>query len=315
MADPVFLNWDENKQKNFRRGVVTVRHRLHKAPEFTEGALAALIERHRAELTDFCTMGEDPSDRDSWRAGAAKGLDGATVLDAVRRGKLWINLREGMNQDAVYRPLFDGVLRQLTQLNPGFRPLRAYGNILISSPGAQVFYHSDVSETFLLHVKGLKRFRVYPARAPWVSDKALESVLHLNQTEDIPYDPAWDADADTIDLEPGDAAMWPLHAPHRVENIDGLNVSCAFEVVTRESMLKNAVLHANGALRQLGWTPRSTKATGAEAYAKLALSKGWKAGEKLARLVGVGPRVMPKSATTFDIDPEAAASYRDRAPA
>ncbi|MEO1038256.1 MAG: cupin-like domain-containing protein [Pseudomonadota bacterium] len=312
MNDPVFLNWDETKREEFRRGVVSLRHRLHKAPEFTEGSLAALIERHPDQMSDYCTMGDDPADRDSWRGGAAEGLDGRTLLNAVKNGKLWINLREAMNADAVYRPLFDATLRQLKQLNPGFQPLRAYANILISSPGAQVFYHSDVSETFLLHVKGVKRFRVYPPRDPWVSDVSLENILHHSQTEDIPFDPKWDDDAATLDLQPGDAAIWPLHAPHRVENLEGLNVSCAFEVVTRESMLKNAVLHANGALRAMGWTPRSSSPVGAQAYAKLAFSKAWKAGAKLA---GFANRPMPKSEKTFDIDPDAEASFRDRAAA
>ena len=312
MAEPVLIDWNDEKRAEFRNGVMTARHRLHLAPEFTDLALAALLKRHPRELCDFCTMGDDPADRDSWRAGDPGAASGQELLEAVRQGKLWINLREAMNTDPVYKPLFNALFAQLKQLNPGYKPIRAYGGILISSPKAQVFYHSDVSETLLLHVKGKKRFRIYPPRAPWLEDISMEEVLHKTQTEDVPYDPAWDADAAMLDLTPGDFVSWPLHAPHRVENLEGLNVSITCEVVTHESVMKNAVLHANGAMRRMGFTPKSSSPTGAQAYAKLALSKGWKAWEKVS---GAASRPLPKSDTTFDVDLASETGYRDRAPA
>lgn len=312
MTEPVLIDWNDEKRAEFRQGVMTARHRLHQAPEFTELALAALLNRHPRELTDFCTMGEDPADRDSWRAGDPGAMSGRELMEAVRQGKLWINLREAMNTDPVYKPLFDGLFSQLKKLNPGYAPLRTYGGILISSPKAQVFYHSDVSETLLLHVKGKKRFRIYPPRAPWLCDSAMENILHRTQTEDVPFDPKWDADAAQVDLNPGDFVAWPLHAPHRVENLDGLNVSITCEVVTRESVMKNAVLHANGALRRMGFNPRSSKPTGVPAYAKLALSKSWKAMEKIT---GRSSRPLPKSESTFEVDLASDTGYRDHAAA
>jgi len=312
MTEPVLIDWSETRTAEFRRGVMTARHRLHFAPEFTDFSLAALLNRHPRDLIDFCTMGDDPADRDSWRAGDPGDLDGRTLLDAVRAGKLWVNLREAVNRDAVFKPIFLALFAQLRRLNPGYRPMRAYGGLLISSPGAQVFYHSDVSETLLLHVRGRKRFRIYPPRAPWLDARCMERILHHEQTEDVPFDPRWDADAAVLDLEPRTFVSWPLHAPHRVENLDGLNVSITCVMVTRDSVLANGVHHANGVLRKVGLTPRSDSADGAQAYAKLALSKGWKAG---AKLVGAGRRPRPKSETTFDVDLESETGFTDRAPA
>jgi hypothetical protein len=310
MTEPVLVDWNSEKTAEFRSGVVQARHRLNRAPEFSDMALADLLNRHPRELCDVCTMGEDPADRESWRAGDAGALDGMELLEAVRAGKLWINLREAMNVDPVFKPLFNSLMGQLKHLNPGFNPMRAYGGILISSPRAQVFYHADVSETFLLHVRGRKRFRIYPPQAPWLEDTALEDILHKDQTEDVPYEARWDADAAQIDLQPGDFVSWPLHAPHRVENLEGLNVSITCEMVTRQSFMKNAVHHANGALRRMGFQPKSTKTTGLEAYAKLALSKSWQGWTKL---VGTGTKALPKSETTFDVDTAAEDGLRDRA--
>lgn len=309
MAQPVLIDWNDEKRTEFRHGVFTARHRLHQASEFTDFALAELIERHPPELTDICTMGEDPTDRESWRAGNRGDLSGMNLLEAVREGRLWIQLREVMNRDEAYKPFFHGLFDQLKKLNPGYAPIRAFGSIIISSQGAQAFYHADVSETVFMHVRGKKRFRVYPPHAPWLSDESMEAILHKDQTEDIPFETRWDEDAATFDLVPGDFLSWPLHAPHRVENIEGLNVSITCEVVTRDSMMKNAVLHANGALRRMGFKPKSSRATGLQAYAKLALSKTWKLGHKLFG----AKRPMPKSEILFDVDLATETGYRDRA--
>lgn len=307
MTASVLTDWDDAKTGTFRKAVTPARHALHEHPAFSDDALAELIDRRPRDMTDICTMGDDPSDQDSWRGGERGNATGAQLMEAVRAGKLWINLRHAMSDDPVYAPLFRQLFDELKAKNPGYAPVRSYGGILISSPKAQVFYHADVSETLLLHVKGRKRFRIYPAERPWLTDRSMEDILHFVAAEDVPYDAAWDADAWTKDMEPGDFVSWPLHAPHRVENIGGLNVSVTVEVVTRDSLMKNAVLHANGALRRMGWTPRSNAVKGPQALAKLAVSRGWKLYRSLR------PVTMPRSEVTFDVDVAAETGFRDRA--
>lgn len=302
----VVSGWDAGTRANFRERVVVARHNLHERPEFSDAALAALIERHPRDMTDFCTMGDLDEGAESWRAGDPGDRSGAELMDSVRKGKLWINLRRAMTDDPVYRPLFEAMVADMKRLNPGYRPLNHESGILISSPTAQVFIHSDVSETILWHVRGKKRIRVYPAEAPYVTDERMEAILHLEQTEDLPFDPSWDDACEAVDLEPGMFTSWPLHGPHRVQNLEGLNVSVTMEIVTPESMLKNGVLHANGVLRRkFGINPRSAATGGPGAYLKLVLSK---ASKKLFR----ENKPMPKSERTFDIDPDAPEGVRDR---
>ena len=159
-------------------------------------------------------------------------------------------------------------------------------------------------------MRGVKRFRTYPARLPYLNTDDVEAVLHKDKTEDIDFDPAWDAAAFTVDLHPGMAANWPLHGPHRIENQSGVNVSVPFEISTPQSRRRNAVLYANGVLRRsLGWRPRSTSTEGAGALFKLALNAGMKL---KIRLFGEAARQMPKSERTFDIDPHAPDGLVDR---
>ena len=307
MGERILTDWDESKTAIFRKEVTAARHALHEAPQFSDEALAALIDRHPRELTDICTMGEDPNDPDSWRGGERGDTSGAELMALVRQGRLWINLREAMSTDDQYRPLFDDLFDELKANNPGYAPIKAYGGILISSPKAQVFYHADVSETLLLHVKGRKRFRIYPPEAPWLTGEQMEQVLHLDVAEDIHYEPEWDADAWTKVLEPGDFVSWPLHGPHRIENVEGLNVSVTIEVVTRDSLMCNGVIHANGALRRMGWTPRSTSVKGPQAYVKLALSRAFKLYRK-----HIAPKPVPRGDVTFDVDAKSETGFKDR---
>lgn len=309
--DQFTSRWPAEAMRKFRREPVVIRHNYHEHHAFSDIALAALIERHPRELTDFCTMGEDATDHDSWRAGDPGALSGLELIEAVRKGKLWINLRHAMDMDAQYRPIYDAMLRDMRKADRGFKPLAAEAGILISSPRAQVFLHSDVSETMLWHMRGIKRFRTYPATRPYLNTDDVEAVLHKDKTEDIPFDPAWDKDAFTVDLHPGMAANWPLHAPHRIENQSGVNVSVPFEISTRRSRRRNAVLYANGWMRrQWGWTPRSTEEFGPGAWAK----RGLTAMVKLKlKLFGEPARAMPKSEQTFDIDPNAPDGFVDRA--
>ncbi len=305
--------WSEENRRKFRKQPTVIRHNYNEHHAFSDVALAALIDRHPRELTDFCTMGEDATDRESWRAGDPGTLSGLELIDAVRKGRLWINLRHAMDTDAQYRPIYEAMLRDMKKADPAFRPLSAEAGILISSPKAQVFLHSDVSETMLWHMRGIKRFRTYPAKKPYLNLDDVEAVLHKDKTEDIPYDPAWDADAFTVDLHPGMAANWPLHGPHRIENQSGLNVSVPFEISTPESRRLNAVLYANGILRRrFGYTPKSVETDGMGAFAKRMLTLAMKLKIKL---FGEKERVMPKSERTFDIDPNAPAGLVDRAAA
>lgn len=305
--------WNEDAKRDFRNKPIVIQHNYHEHHAFSDMALAALIERHPAELTDICTMGDDATDRDSWRAGRAGDVSGLELIEAVRKGKLWINLRHAMDTDPEYRPIFDAMLRDMKKADPGFKPLQTEAGILISSPTAQVFCHSDVSETMLWHMRGVKRFRTYPPRLPFLNRDDVEAVLHHDQTEDIPFDPAWDEDAFTVDLQPGMAANWPLHGPHRIENQHGVNVSVPFEISTPQSRKLNAILFANGVLRrQFGYAPQSIATTGAGAAFKQALNLAWKL---KIRLLGDDKKPMPKSEETFDIDVKAETGFTDRAAA
>lgn len=284
---PPLLDWSEDHRGEFARGVVSARHQLARLPLFTDEALAAMLDRHDRDNLDVCTMGRDPAERSSWRdVPVCRHLPGHHLIEAVHQTRLWVHARHALDTDSALKPVFAAMMDQLRHLNPGWAPLRAYGGVVIASPGAQVFLHSDISETMMFQVRGAQQVFVYPPRDPWVSDRALEGVLLGEAGEDLPYDPSWDAEAARIDMERGSFAAWPLHAPHRISFGNELSVTLVLEVVTQESLLKNAVLHANGLMRRAGFNPKSADTAGLGAAVKLAISRAAKAAGAVRRRRG-----------------------------
>ena len=91
----------------------------------------------------------------------------------------------------------------------------------------------------------------------------------------IKYDPAFEEHATCFVLEPGQMMHWPLNSPHRVENLDCLNISMTTEYWTENIRRRQMVNMANGILRtKLGITPHSRATSGPAFWAKAALQAG-----------------------------------------
>jgi hypothetical protein len=92
-----------------------------------------------------------------------------------------------------------------------------------------------------------------------------------------------------LELGPGEMAHWPLNAPHRVENMNMLNVSVTSEHWTDGITRRHKVNVANGILRhRFGWTPTSRAIAGPGYWAKAALQgalrrTSWVSNQRSAR--------------------------------
>jgi hypothetical protein len=122
--------------------------------------------------------------------------------------------------------------------------------LLISSPGAHVFYHLDTPLVMLWQLRGVKTVHVYPPRDPFVSDAHLEGVVLRESDEQLPYEFGWDRDALIHDLKPGEMMTWVQNAPHRIVNHGMVNVSLSIEFMTPKALLRANLIYANGCLRR-----------------------------------------------------------------
>jgi hypothetical protein len=236
-----------------------------------------------------------PPDR-RWIAGDAGALDGAGLIEAARRGRLWVSPCGAMTRHPTYRAVFDRLMGEFRQAT-GLAVLRAEASVLISSPKMGIFLHVDPAETMLLHVRGHKTMRVYPSDEAHVSEAALEAILLRETLTDVPYHPAMEAAAEALAMTPGDAAFWPQHRPHRVINDGDLNVSVSVEFSTPRSVMANGVLYVNGRLRRrFGVEPGSRRTAPALKPAYLAASK------VLKTLAPVKTNAPAEHVRQFDVD-------------
>ncbi len=251
-------------------------------------------------------MGDDPVAWRSWRRGVADGLSGAEILDAVKTGRIWLNLRAVNDHDPGYAALAVEVFGEVEAMTRQ-RTFRRDIGLLISSPEVQVFYHLDVPLVMLWQLRGTKTVWLYPPRAPYVDEAQIERIVLKETAEQFDYDPAWDAGADKVTLEPGAMVTWPQNAPHRIENGDMMNVSLSMEFMTPASLLRANVLYTNGMLRRaFGGRPEVQAAPDPRAFAKLGAARAIKALRRETR----GRDPLP---VTFVLSPDGAIRPLERA--
>jgi hypothetical protein len=296
----VVADWDQGEVAGFERRLIGFRHSLHERPMFSDEGLASILDRYPREALGVFTMGEDLEDWRSWRRGSAGAMSGERLLDAVRAGRLWLNLRHANQHLPEFAALCDEIASEKEAVFKT-RVLNRDLGLLISSPKARVFYHLDVPLSSLWQVRGQKQIWFYPRTEPYVQPAWLERCVHGSAEGQMPFTPAWDAIAETRALNPGDMITWAQNCPHRVDNGPMMNVSVSMEFMTPPARVRANVLHANGLLRShLGWTPKIQARPGPVMAAKLMLAAAHKAA--IARKARA-----PVLAETFKVDAAAVA--------
>ena len=195
-------------------------------------------------------MGTDPLHREDWQPVDTTDVSGKDLLAAVKSGRIWYNILRLDLFDRRYREIIDRLYSEMAQASPGFTPVSTVGTLLLSSPNAMVYYHADGPPTTLFHIRGHKRMWIYPLEERFVSQHFLEEIFGSAMDEEIPYSPEFDDYAEVFDLGPGDLVWWPQNAPHRIENLDTLNVSLSTRYHTEASERRKLVYNANRFFRK-----------------------------------------------------------------
>jgi hypothetical protein len=302
--------WRPGQIRNFGREPMLLAHRLADSPLFSDAALERLIEASPRERFHVNTMARDETDPRNWREGDMSGLSGREVMTAVAKGNIWVHLQRVHEAFDEYRELLDRLFDDIARHVPRFHSYKRSMSVLISSPNMNVALHADVPGQSLWQVRGRKRVWVYPPRAPYLPQDRIENiVLQRGADTDLPYDPSFEAEAESFELEAGDWASWPLNSPHRVRNADCVNVSFTTEHWTDELRNQYAVNYANGLLRPYaGGRGLSRETAGPAFWGKFALAAAHKGWRKLAN-----KRRAPMT-IDFRVDPQAAQGFSDVAP-
>lgn len=264
-----FIDWCKGPFDAHSARPISGHHRLHEMDLFNDEVLVDLLDNYPRNRLQAWTMGTDPLRREDWQAVDTAGVSGKDLLAAVRTGRIWYNILRLDLFDQRYKEIVDRLYAEMGAASPGFKPLDAVGTLLLSSPRAMVYYHADGPPTTLFHVRGHKRMWLYPLEERFVSQRLLEEIFGSAMDEEIPYSPEFDQHAEVYDLAPGDLIWWPQNWPHRIENLDTLNVSLSTRYHTDESERRKLVYNANRFFRRkLGRDRWSVKETGIASAAK-----------------------------------------------
>lgn len=287
--------WSSEQKAAHRDGIVTFRHGLADTGLFTDESLARMIDSHPRAMLDVLTMHRNPPPNERWIAGDPGELTGTELVEAVRRGSLWLSLRQGMNVHA--QPTLDRAMGEFAGQS-GAEVKSAKASILISGPDMGIFFHVDTAETMLWHVRGHKTMLVYPPTEAFCPESALEAILHKETLSDAPWRPEMEAHVRRVPLGPGEAAHWELNAPHRVLNGPDLNVSVSIEYATPRSRVVNGTYWFNGWLRRRLGVNLSSRRT------PEALRPLWWAAAKAAQRLAPPPAANVERAheRQFDVD-------------
>ncbi len=304
-----WLELSDSQAREFGDQEVHCKHLFADSGLFTDEKIARLIETYPREHYNVNTMNRHGEER-FWRDGEIGNIPGEQVLEAIRDGQIWLSLHHIEKNVPEMGNMVKQAFDQIKASKPGYDTWRHNTSLLVSSPGAKVHCHADVPMIALWHLRGRKRVYLWDPKDPkFLPGHKLESII-LKETEEdsLDYRPDWDEQAHAYDLEPGDLVAWPLNAPHRVDNLDDLNMSLTTEYMTTETQRSYGVNYANGLMRRvLGMSPRSQELTGPAALAKCAVALAYKK-------LGLRKSQEFKFISTFRIDPQAPDGIRLLAP-
>ena len=271
--EKIFTDWTEQTSRLFGNVPLNLRHRLHEHELFSDAGLVRLLEscpRENYSLVQWGAQGK----RGDWREGEISGLSGSDVIEAIRQGRMWINIRNLPHFSPAHAELLKEIFGELDSRMPGLQSFNQTMGLLISSPNSRTLYHADLPGQSLLQLRGRKRVYLYPKVAPFLKDEELEKIALTGVEISLGYENWFEDHARAFDIEPGDMLAWPHNMPHRVDNHDMLNVSMTLEWFTPDIRRTHMVTMANAILRhKLGVTPRSHEIHGPSFYAKAALQK------------------------------------------
>ncbi len=274
MNEHVYLGgWPASVRQQWARVPLCLDHALHHSTLFSDATLYGLIEHYpRDHLSLIQTAGSGEPQR--WEAGALGPLSGHQVMEAVVAGQYWLNLRCVETVDVRYAELLQQLIGELAmQLGQPVTDFsQATLGILMSSPHAEVYYHSDLPNQSLWQIRGSKTVWIYPAQPPFVTRRDLEDIAIFESEFKLTHQPSFESAATAMTLTPGKMLSWPLNAPHRVVNEACVNVSLTLEYWSRQAQRSQQLNMANGVLRhRFGWQQLRTQQTGVGFRAKVLL--------------------------------------------
>ncbi len=234
-----------------------VNHDLPGNPLFELDALAELAERLPQDSIEHNGGNTDVIASDAVALGRETALSAAEVIRGIAERPGFVALPTsvpGLPRQAGYQELYEEILEDLAPVvGVQVGELQDHHAVIfISSGGNTTPVHYDPEPSFLLHIRGVKKFSIGRHPDPGAERLALETFYRHEgrNPKVVPVDVA------EFDLEPGEALHVPPVTPHWVENGPEVAISFSVGFQTTADHLRRGVYQWNGRVRKLGLSPR-----------------------------------------------------------
>lgn len=229
-----------------------LRHNLVGHPLLNVAAIAVLAERMPPDRVEY-NPGKLPLGlraEDTPRS----TLSIAETIRTIGENGSWMVLKN-VERDPAYAALLDEALAPLCAIvEPRTGPMaHREAFIFLTSPGSITPFHMDPEHNILLQIEGSKMMTVFPSGDEALVPAEKSEAFHMGGHRNLAWDEPFAAKGVAVPLEPGDAILVPVKAPHFVQN--GNAVSISFSITWRsERSVAESELHSfNRLLRAHGW--------------------------------------------------------------
>ena len=289
------VEWPVHSETDFGSDVLLARHDVSNTDLFLDDGLAYILDVYPRENLDIWTFGHEGEGVNTSLRGRAPKLSGKEIVEAVKRGHIWLNLRRANDDVPELKPISDLIYGSLEDAS-GRKMRKRDLSVLISSPNVKVHYHLDIPMVALFQMRGQKRLWMYPKNEEMAPSEFIEDIVHMEREEELPYRKTYDQEATVYDLAPGMGLTWPQFMPHRVENAACMNVSLSCEYQTLGSFVQANAAYTNKLLRNTTpLSPMVGSRVGTVEVAKAAFARAHKVAMRK------GTRTSP-TPVTFELD-------------
>lgn len=253
---------------------LVVPHRLGAHPLLMLDALASLAAELPAASIEY-NRGDLPIGIDG--KPAATGMTIEETIRHIATSNSWAVLKN-VEQVPRYRDL---LLALLEELRPAIEAktgamLRPQGFVFISSPDAVTPYHFDPEHNILLQLTGRKTMTQFPAGDDRYAPDTTHESYHMGGPRELTWHDELAAGGTAFALEPGDALMVPVMAPHFVRNGPTSSISLSITWRSDWSFAEADARCWNGLLRKAGLAPRAPRRWPASNRAKAYAWRVWR---------------------------------------
>lgn len=251
-----------------------IAHRMAGHPMLTLDSLAALA----AELPDASieyNRGDLPIGVDGKPGGT--GMSIGDTIRHIATSNSWAVLKNIEQVPAFRDLLMDllGELKPLIEAKTGAM-LRPQGFVFISSPNAVTPYHFDPEHNILLQLVGSKVMTQFPAGDDRYAPDTTHESYHSGGPRELHWRDNLAEGGRAFALNPGDALMVPVMAPHFVRNGPSSSISLSITWRSDWSFEEADARCWNGVLRAAGLAPRAPKRWPGRNRAKALAWRAWR---------------------------------------